>query len=143
MPLAGADSGGYHAAFRLRVIDVFRGPAPPDGVLDIVGLKSGLPLTVCADSEAILLSGDVVVFAFDALGPDGDTKINTLAYLNRAGKSLLTDVEDISGEELSSLRPTESSAPWPGVGVAVFAGALALIAVGVFTSRRASSKRSR
>lgn len=97
-PIGG--STGYLAAFDLRVTHVVRGPLVGSEHLEIVGLKSGLPLTICADSVATLLDGDVVAIAFDAVAPDGRTQINTLAYLRRAGESILTGVEDIDMLEL-------------------------------------------
>lgn len=126
------DSPGYMAGFRLQVIDVLRGPASPDGMLHVVGLRSGLPLTVCADTVVTLLRGDVVVLALDAVAPDGATRINTLAYLRRQGDSLMVDVEDITAEELVALtRLDDDSEAWPVQGAVLLgAGLLLLLASG-------------
>jgi hypothetical protein len=110
------------------VIDVLRGPVPDGGVLPIVGLQSGLPLTVCSDSVAMLLPGDVVVFAFDAQGPDGVTRINTLAYIRKAGASVLSNVEAITPAELERIAGRAApSGPAPPVGVLLVASAVLLL----------------
>jgi hypothetical protein len=130
-PDSASGSAGYLAAFRLRVIEVLRGPAPAGGSLQIVGLRSGLPLKVCADTVATLLPGDVVVFALDAIGPDGATPMNTLAYLQKAGDSILTDVETITPAELQRLvHESARRDEWPWVGI-VLAGTGALLLVGI------------
>jgi hypothetical protein len=127
-PDSASGSTGYLAAFRFRVIDVLRGPVPAGGVLPIVGLRSGLPLTICSDSEAMLLPGDVVVFAFDALGPDGVTRINTLAYIRKAGASVLSNVETITPAELERIAATAApSRPAPPVGVLLVTAAVVLL----------------
>ncbi len=55
---------GYLAAFKLRVTQVVRGPAVGSEAIEIVGLRSGLPLIICADSVMTLLPGDIVAIAF-------------------------------------------------------------------------------
>ena len=127
-PESASGPTGYLAAFRLRVVDVIRGPVPDGGVLSIVGLRSGLPLTVCSDSVAMLLPGDVVVFAFDALGPDGVMRINTLAYIHKAGESVLSNVETVTPGELELMAGTAApSGPAPPVGVLLVAAAVLLL----------------
>lgn len=116
-PVSANDSTGYRAVFTIRVIDVLRGPAPAQPFVEIVGLRSGLPLTVCASSTATLLSGDMVVFALGAIATDGVTRINTLAYLREPAESILTGVERITAAELDAItRPPVPAQDEPAIG---------------------------
>jgi hypothetical protein len=119
---------GYLAAFQLRLIRVLRGPTPPGGALDVVGLQSGLPLTVCADTVVTLLPGDVVILALDAMTPDGVTRINTLAYLHREGESVLADVEDITMDEVvARAGVVDESDAWPSLDLPLVLGGVAIM----------------
>jgi hypothetical protein len=107
-PTNSSDSTGALAAFRLRITSVLRGPASPGDVLDIIGMKSGLPLTVCAQTVLTLVPGDVVALALNAKADDGATTINTVAFLRKAGETYVVDVEELTfGELMALVSPTE------------------------------------
>ncbi len=141
-PVSAYDSTGYRAVFTLRVIDVLRGAAPAQPFVEIVGLRSGLPLTVCASSTATLMSGDMVVFALDAIAPDGVTHINTLAYLREPAESVLTDVERITAAELEAIaRPPVSTQNQAPIGALLaMAGGLVVVGISAALLRRRSHR---
>ena len=117
-PANSSGSTGALAAFRLRITNVLRGPASPGDVMDIIGMKSGLPLTVCADSVLTLVPDDVVALALNAKADDGATTINTVAFLRKAGESDLVGVEELTFGDLTALvspaePPTEQPAEPP------------------------------
>lgn len=83
----------------------------------------------------MLLPGDVVAFAFNALGPDGVTRINTLAYLEKAGASILTNVESITPRELNLIAGTAAPPTAPSVPAVLIVAAailLTLLSLSVF-----------
>lgn len=141
-PNDASGSTGYLAAFQLRVVNVLRGPAPPGGVLDVVGLKSGLPLTICADTVVTLLPGDVVALALNATAADGVTRINTLAYLRKAGDSDMVGVEDVTLEDVTAITSADGQPGplvipyWAGPGLLAL---LLAVAGGLFLRWRGSS----
>jgi hypothetical protein len=111
-------------------------------VVDIVGLKSGLPLTICADTVVTLLPGDVVALALNATAADGATRINTLAYLRKAGESDLVGVEDITLDDVTALTSTDEQPGTFTIPNWAVPGALGLLiaaAGGLFLRRRGSS----
>jgi hypothetical protein len=140
-PNDASGSTGSLAVFQLRVTNVLRGPAPPGGVVDIVGLKSGLPLTICADTVVTLLPGDVVALALNATAADGATRINTLAYLRKAGESDLVGVEDITIDDAIALTSTDEQPGSFTITNWAVLGALGLLiaAAGGFLLRRRGS----
>jgi hypothetical protein len=113
-PATSSGSTGALAAFRLRITNVLRGPASPGDVLDIIGMKSGLPLTVCADTVLTLVPDDVVALALNAKADDGATTINTVAFLRKAGESDLVGVEELTfGDLMALVSPAEPPTEQP------------------------------
>jgi hypothetical protein len=77
-------------------------------------MKSGLPLTVCAQTVLTLVPDDVVALALNAKADDGATTINTVAFLRRAGESDLVDVEELTfGDLMALVSPTEPPTEQP------------------------------
>jgi hypothetical protein len=113
-PTNSSGSTGALAAFRLRITNVLRGPASPGDVLDIIGMKSGLPLTVCAQTVLTLVPDDVVALALNAKADDGVTTINTVAFLRKAGETYVVDVEELTfGDLMALVSPTEPPTEQP------------------------------
>jgi hypothetical protein len=113
-PANSSDSTGALAAFRLRITNVLRGPASPGDVLEIIGMKSGLPLTVCADTVLTLVPDDVVALALHAKADDGATTINTVAFLRKAGETYMVGVDELTfGDLMAVVSPTEPPTEQP------------------------------
>jgi hypothetical protein len=105
-PLRGHD--GALATFRLRVDEVLEGEAP--ATIDILGLRSGLPVTGdpgCRENAfAYARVGDVLAIALD--GQQGDaTSVNTYAFIEGRPPRGLVRADRVTADEVRAAVPPE------------------------------------
>lgn len=115
-PLRGHD--GQLATFRLRVDEVLRGEAPE--TIDVLGLRSGLPLTGdpgCRENAfAYAEVGDVIALALE--GERGSrTTVNSYAFIEGRPSRGLVKADVVTAEDVrAALAPEVTSSPEPSSG---------------------------